>query len=175
MCVGAGSILGKVHLLVGIYGQVVVFESWRPNVSHILAHLELIGILLYFENFEHLVPVGLGFVHALAPLQGLATAFKSTVNTLAACLVEELEPCGSTRLIHGDAELPHLTVFLFLGFLNDNLGIVVLASAIGQDKTSAYILNNIGEVWKWSLVVLYVDDFLQFEIGAGVGQVALHP
>ena len=177
VCIGAGSVGGKIYLLVGTYGQIVVLELRRPLAAHILAHLELIGILhtLYLENLEHLVPVGITFVHALAPLQWLATTFESTVNALAACLVEKLEPCGSTRLIHGDAEFPHLAVFLFLGFLNDNLGIVVLASAIGQDKTSAYILNNIGEVWKWSLVVLHIDYFFQFEIGAGVAEVALHP
>ena len=155
----------------------MVLELRRPLATHVLAHLELIGILhtFYLQNFEHLVPVCKTFVHVLAPLQRLATTLESTVDTLATTLVQELKPCGSTTLIHGDAEFPHLAVFLFLGLLNDNPGIVVLASSIGQDKTCAYILNNIGEVWQGSFVVLHIDDFLQFEICAGVAEVFLHP
>ena len=177
VCIGAGSVGCKIYLLVGTYGQIVVLESRRPLAAHILAHLELIGILhtLCLENFEHLVPVCRTFVHVLAPLQRLATTLESTVDTLATTLVQELKPCGSTTLIHRDAQLPHLAVSFFLFLFYNNLCIVLVASAIGQDKTRAYILNNIGKVWQRSLVVLHIDNFLQFEVGTGVAEIVLHP
>ena len=155
----------------------MVFKRRRPLATYILAYLKLISIFQTFnlKNLEHLIPVGRAFIHTLAPLQWLARTLKGTVNALATTLVEKLEPGCRTTLIQRNAQLPHLSIGLFLCLLNNNLCIVIVASAIRQYQTCILVCNNISKVWQGSLVVLYIDYFLQFKVGTGVAQVVLHP